>query len=118
MSEKISVEQYREMMSKPTKSKSKFGAVKTVVDGQKFDSKHESERYGILKLRRRAGEITALQTQITFDLGEKTYIADFLYLDRLTMTWIVEDAKGVKTPEYIHKRKLMKKIYGIVIVET
>ena len=43
-----SIEQYREYQKKGTK-KSKYGAVKTSVDGQTFDSKKEADYYCNLK---------------------------------------------------------------------
>lgn len=45
------------------------------------------------------------------------YIADFMYNDRNGQL-IVEDAKGVKTPVYRLKRRMMAEIYNIEIKET
>ena len=45
------------------------------------------------------------------------YIADFMYNDRNGQL-IVEDAKGVKTPVYRLKRRMMPEIYNIEIKET
>ena len=45
------------------------------------------------------------------------YIADFTYNDRNGQL-IVEDAKGVKTPVYRLKRRMMAEIYNIEIKET
>ncbi len=124
MTETITVAEFRAryvdkvVVKSDTPRKSKYKNVKTEVNGVKFDSVHESKRYGILKLREKANEITALSLQVPFNLGEKSYRADFVYFDRLKMQWVVEDAKGTKTSEYIHKRKLMKKIYNIEILET
>ena len=65
---------------------SKYNARKTVVDGIKFDSKAESKRYLELKEKQANGEISELQTQVTFEVlpkqpGERAvkYIADFVY---------------------------------------
>jgi hypothetical protein len=45
------------------------------------------------------------------------YRADFVYIDE--DGWlVVEDAKGVRTPDYIIKRKLMLWLYGIKIREV
>lgn len=44
------------------------------------------------------------------------YVADFVYIENGKT--VVEDAKGVKTPEYRIKRKLMLERYGIKIKET
>ena len=48
---------------------------------------------------------------------EGVYVADFQYHDARTGELIVEDTKGVKTKDYIIKRKLMLKEYGIKIKE-
>lgn len=45
------------------------------------------------------------------------YVADFVYHDEMGRL-IVEDAKGVRTPDYIIKRKLMLWTYGIKIKEV
>ena len=44
------------------------------------------------------------------------YIADFAYMQ--DGKYIVEDTKGVKTPEYVIKRKLMLWLQGIRIREV
>lgn len=48
---------------------------------------------------------------------ECCYVADFVYHDAHTGELIVEDTKGVRTKDYIIKRKLMLKEYGIKIKE-
>ncbi|WP_416330384.1 DUF1064 domain-containing protein, partial [[Clostridium] innocuum] len=48
--------------------KSKYGAVKTEVDGIMFDSKREASRYQELRLLEQAGEITNLRLQVPFEL--------------------------------------------------
>lgn len=104
--------------------KSKYGAVKTEVDGIMFDSKREAKRYQELRLLEQAWEITNLCLQVPFELIPKSkygmpirYIADFTYNDRNGQL-IVEDAKGVKTPVYRLKRRMMAEIYNIEIKET
>ncbi len=99
--------------------KSKYGAVKTEVDGIMFDSKREASRYQELRLLEQAGEIANLRLQVPFELIPKSkygmpirYIADFTYND-LNGQLIVEDAKGVKTPVYRLKRRMMAEKYGI-----
>lgn len=92
----------------------------------RFDSKREYRRWLVLRLMLRAGEISKLERQVAFPLkitdcdGNPallcTYRADFCYTER--GQYIVEDAKGVKTPEYKLKRKLMKLVNGIDIRET
>lgn len=116
---------YTSEQTPPTKpKKSKYRAVKTEVDGIVFDSKHEASRYEELRLLEQAGEITNLRLQVPFELIPKSkhgmpirYIADFTY-NNLNGQLIVEDAKGVKTPVYRLKRRLMAEKYGIEIKET
>jgi hypothetical protein len=44
------------------------------------------------------------------------YVADFVYMENGER--VVEDAKGVRTKEYVIKRKLMLQRYGIQIREV
>lgn len=102
---------------------SKYGNVRTVVDEIKFASKREADRYKELQLLLKAGEIGFLKLQVPYELNEGgsysyKYIADFVYVDARTGATIVEDCKGARTAVYKKKRKLMKKIYGIKILET
>lgn len=91
-----------------------------------FDSQREYERWCELKLLQRAGKISKLQRQVRYNLvplqrGKPTerpvdYIADFVYVE--DGRTVVEDVKGVKTREYIIKRKLMRYLRGITIREV
>ena len=108
---------------KTRRSRPKYGNKKTVVDGIKFDSKWESQRYLYLKSLEKADRVKNLELQPKFIIsvnGQKicTYIADFKY-DREDKdgVWehIVEDAKGVETPEFKLKKKLMKAVHNIDI---
>jgi hypothetical protein len=100
--------------------RSKFGNHKTVVDGIKFDSKAEATRYSVLKVLQAAGVVADLRLQVPYELavnGLKVcrYIADFVYT--IDGKEVVEDVKGVRTPEYQLKRKLMLAVFGIEIQE-
>ena len=109
--------------SKSRRSRSKYGNKKTTVDGIKFDSKWESQRYLYLKSLERAGRVTNLKLQPRFPIeinGHKicTYIADFEYdMENIDGTWehVIEDAKGVETPEFKLKKKMMKAVHDIDI---
>jgi len=99
---------------------SKYGAIRTTVDGITFASKAEAARYKELCLLLRGGEISDLQLQPRFPLvvnGVKcgTYVADFQYVSGGSTH--VEDVKGVSTPVYALKKKLVKAIHGIDIEE-
>ena len=100
---------------------SKYGAIKTEVDGFVFASKREAHRYSELKLAERNGDISNLELQPKFPLivnGKKvaTYIADFRYKERGEV--VIEDAKGFRTAIYRLKKKIVEAQYGIEIVEV
>ena len=102
----------------------KYNNTKIRVDGRLFDSKAEAARWQELQLLERAGEIAELERQVEYELipkqnGERAvkYIADFRYVDNDGKT-VVEDTKGVKTPVWIIKRKLMLRVHGIRVREV
>ena len=109
----------------------KFNSHRVTISGQTFDSRKEYTRYCELLLLARGGYISDLKLQVKYvlipaqkDEGGKilerecSYIADFVYFDKKTQRTVVEDAKGVKTKDYIIKRKLMLERYGIRIREV
>ena len=71
----------------------KYRNIKTIVNGIKFDSKAEAERYIVLRTAQNNGEITDLKLQPQFELQPKyinnkgktvraiTYKADFSYIE-------------------------------------
>jgi hypothetical protein len=106
------------------KTRSKYGSVKTELDGITFDSKAEAKRYAELKILARGGLISDLKLQPKFPLEVNglvvaTYIADFSYRAG-TQGLVIEDVKSeaTKTPVYNLKKKLMKALHGIEIVEV
>ena len=103
------------------KGRSKYGNKKVELDGYKFDSIKEKNRYVELMLMQKVGEISALEVHLSFDLPVNSvliakYVSDFTYYRE--GNYCVEDAKGFKTPVYRLKKKLMKAIYRIEILET
>ena len=103
--------------------KAKYNNEKVEWGGEVFDSKREYSRYRDLLLLVKAGEITLPKRQVVYELNEGgthsyKYVADFVYIEVKTGKTTVEDCKGFRTREYKKKRKLMKKIYNIIILET
>ena len=103
----------------------KYRNTKTVIDGIKFDSKLEAERYAQLKIMERAGVIRNLELQPEYELipsfrkngktwRKTAYKADFRYIlveDDIT---IIEDVKGsteVITDVFRLKQKLFEYKY-------
>jgi len=115
--------QEQQEISKKRTKVSKYRNKKTEIDGIMFDSIKEANRYKELLILLKAGEIGHLELQVPFELNEGgthsyKYVADFVYLDARTGQKIVEDTKGHRTREYLKKRRLMKKVHGINILET
>lgn len=97
-------------------SHGKYRAKPVTFDGYRFASQMEWRRYLQLKILSQNGNIKELKLQPRFDLtinGHKicTYVADFSYQENGTE--IVEDVKGVETPVFKLKRKLMRALLGI-----
>ncbi len=117
-----------------SKTKNKYGNRPTGGHA----SRKEHNRATTLQLWQRAGLISNLREQVSYELiptqwasagkdlkGNPVrvvvehpcrYIADFVYTDAEGNT-VVEDTKGVRTKEYIIKRKLMLWLHGIRIHE-
>lgn len=76
-----------------------------------------------LKLLERAGAIKDLKRQVPYMLIDKSrygraikYVADFVYYEDDKL--VVEDVKGVRTPVYKLKKRLMAERFGIEVKET
>lgn len=106
-------------MAKPSKLRN----IKTTVDGIKFASRKEANRYQELLLEQRAGIVLEIELQPRFVLQEG-------YRDPLTLKWVrpivyiadfrvvyanhrvvVIDTKGYRTKEYRLKKKLFRMRY-------
>ena len=106
----------------------KYSNKKVEVDGHKFDSKKEANRYLELKLQQKTGYISNLELQPEFILQDSfksggkayraiKYIADFRYIKNGDV--IIEDVKGMKTEKYLIKKKLfLKKYQELKFIET
>lgn len=102
----------------------KYRAIKT----GKYASKGEAARAQELALLARAGAIADLAEQIPYllipaqrdALGKAVrpcvYIADFVFTENGKT--VVEDFKGMRTPVYLIKKKLMLFVHGITVRET
>ena len=104
---------------------SKYRAIPTVVDGIRFASKAEARHYGVLKLREKVGDITDLELQPEYPIvvnGVRVaiYRADFRYMERTKhgLAQMIVDVKGMATPVYRLKKKLVEAIYEITITEV
>ena len=102
----------------------KYHAKKTEVNGIMFDSKLEADRFTQLLWLEKGGAISNLTLQPEFQIfvgrkdsktGEKIrsryYVGDFMYVDHEQHKVIVEDTKGVETPEFRHKWDVVRSMY-------
>ena len=106
----------------------KYRNQKVMVDGIKFDSKREANRYSELKLMEQAKVIRNLETQKSFQIiiggvpiltetgRVMTYRADFTYYDVEREESMIEDVKGLPTPVYRIKKALMRAM-GYTVTE-
>lgn len=120
--------------------RAKYKNNKITIGENTFDSMKEYRRYLDLVALQMAGEIKDLQRQVKYILipaqrepdttgkrggvkkgalieREVAYYADFVYKIVDSGDLVVEDTKGMRTKDYIIKRKLMLFVHGIRIKE-
>lgn len=98
----------------------KYRNIPVIVDGVSFPSKREADRWQNLRLLERAGRISDLQRQVPFRMEINGYlicrlIVDFAYKNNAGEL-VAEDAKGVRTPTFRLKAKLLKALHGLDVV--
>ena len=100
------------------RNKHKFNAIKTQRNGFKFDSKKEAAYYDQLTLLQRNGDVVFFLRQVPFHLpGNITYRVDFqVFLADGSVEFI--DVKGMRTPQYIAKKKMVEALYPVEILEV
>lgn len=117
----MTLSEYKEIVAKNHAKRSKYGNVTTYVGNIRFDSKAEARRYEQLILLQRAGQISELRLQPSFELQAKfkdingntqraiTYRADFQYNENGRV--VVEDVKGKETKDFAIKKKIFLQKY-------
>lgn len=95
----------------------KYNAIKTDVDGIKFDSKKEATHYQNLKMMKDQGIVLFFLRQVPFHLpGNVKYVCDFqVFWSNGDVSF--EDVKGYRTQLYNTKKKLVESLYPIKIKE-
>jgi hypothetical protein len=99
----------------------KYHAEPEYLDGHRFASRKEALRYIQLRALQRGGHLSGLELQPSYDLHVGSirvarYVADFRYREGERV--VVEDVKGVRTPLYRLKKKMVEAEYGFRIRET
>ena len=93
------------------KKENKYKAMKTEIDGIKFDSLAEASYYEILKHRQKMGviEILELQPKVYLSKAKILFKPDFLISNYGVLEY--HEVKGKKHPVYNLKKRLFK-FYG------
>jgi len=93
----------------------KFHSIPTESDGIKFSSKKEARYYQTLKLRQAAGEVLFFLRQVPFHLpAQVKYVVDFQEFHADGTVHFV-DVKGMETPTFKAKRRMVEALYPIKI---
>ncbi len=96
-------------------AKHKFHATPSTYDDIRFDSKKEANYYLDLKKRVESGEVLFFLRQVPIHLpGNVRYVVDFLEFHNDGTVHFV-DVKGVETPMFKVKKKLVESLYPIKI---
>ncbi len=119
MTEHMSAKQYQAAIAEPKRG-NKYKAQRTLLDGVCFDSKAEAAYYACLKLRQKAGEVEDVEMQRSYALTINgvlvcSYRADFVFWDVAMKRRRVIDVKGVVTPVFRIKQKLMTACHGLEV---
>lgn len=111
------------------KYRTKYGNRRVRVGDMVFDSQREYRRWLELAAMEKTGAIHDLRRQEKFTVipaqyvdgkcveRAAVYVADFTYYTDAG-EYVVEDAKGYRTPDYVLKRKLMLYGQGIRVREV
>lgn len=106
---------YRPVQTQPAKRASKYGAVPTVVDGIRFDSKREAGHYTKLKGRQAAGDVLFFLRQVPLHLpGGTKLVVDFVVFEADGRVRF-QDAKGHETATFKVKRREVEHHYPVEI---
>ena len=98
--------------------RNKYKAQPVVTEEGRFASKKEYADWQALKLREKLGHISRLERQVPFELTINgihicKYVADAVFWEGGRR--VVVDSKGVVTPEFKLKAKLMRALLNIEV---
>ena len=94
------------------KKRTKYNAVKKVIDGITFDSTREAKRYSELKFMVSAGQISDLECHPKYELYSGiTYKPDFRYIENGRIVCEDVKSKPTKTRDFVMRWKMAQDIY-------
>lgn len=111
----VTREEASALLARPP-GKHKYKAKPVTLDGIRFDSTAEANRFALLKQLERVGHISELRLQPHYELhapsGEVIgrYVADFEYVENGET--VTEDVKGVSTDLFKWKRRHFEAEYS------
>ncbi len=117
----------RLLLNQPKKKRGRYKVVppeRRTMDGVVFDSEAEMKRFADLQMLERAGEISDLRRQISYDIeinGQHfcTYTSDHEYLDK-TGTPIIEEFKtefSKREQAYSLRRRAFELYHNLKVTE-
>ena len=123
----ISAAEAREILNQPKKKRGRYNVVpveRRTMDGVVFASEAEMKRFADLQMLERAGEISDLRRQQSYDIEIKghhfcTFTPDHEYLNKKG-TPIIEEFKtgmSVKDKDYQLRKRAFELYYGLTVTE-
>ena len=98
--------EYQALIGGRQTKKSKYNSTRVELDGFKFDSVKEANRYSELKILKKSKDVYYFILQVPFKMPGTKYVADFLVF-WADGSHTVEDTKGFRTDTYKLKKKMM-----------
>lgn len=96
----------------------KFRNVPTTSEGIRFASKKEARYYDDLLLAKKSGDLVFFLRQVPFHLpGGVRYVVDFVEFWKNGEIRFV-DVKGMSTPMYLAKKRILEDLYPVKIIEA
>jgi hypothetical protein len=123
----MNIAEYKEYIAKEnSKPQSKWRNQITEYNGRKYHSKKEAEFAKDLDIQQKAKEVIKIEPQVPFilkigDIKMAKYVLDFrvTYKDGSIKHYDVKGAKqGLPYDIFVIKKKLMKVIYDIEVIEV
>lgn len=124
MTETMTAKEFRRGRAQLAPKPNKYHNKHVIVGSERFDSMKEARRHQELKLLERAGRISKLERQVTYQLMPSVRIAgeqrarpalrfkvDFRYVENGQT--VVEDSKGYSDTAFRIRQHLMKSVHGL-----
>lgn len=111
----MKIEEYKALVTITKKKKNKYRAKPVSIDGYRFDSKREADRYCELLILQKHGDVKYFLVHPVLRLpGRTKYECDFqIFWNNGRVSY--EDVKGVETQVFRLKKRQVEELYPIKI---